>query len=188
MVPRGYNLSEVDSAIAVAGTLLGAAVTYYFEERRFSKQKRLEISLQPLEERRTALKDVHLAMVNCFWGLARNFGGTTEERFLQSVVSPLEQLEITIARNQIWLSNAQSKILAALGKFRLTAFAIRFKMQETGIPEQSRPPRGFMDVPWQDFENSYKDAVLAIAEALGVSIMEKGLKDLIGPPPAGLET
>ncbi|TMI13471.1 hypothetical protein E6H33_09950 [Candidatus Bathyarchaeota archaeon] len=181
-------MSEIDSAIAVGGTLLGAVVAYYFEERRFSKQKRLEISLQPLEERRVALKEVYLALVNCFWALARNFGGTTEEKFVQNVVPPLEQLEITIARNQIWLSSAQPRILAALGKFRLTAFAIRFGMQESGVPEQSRPPPGFMDVPWLDFENSYKDAVLAIAEALGVSIMEKGLEELIGQPPPRVET
>ena len=61
-------------------------------------------------------------------------------------------------------------------------------MQESGVPEQSRPPPGFMDVPWLDFENSYKDAVLAIAEALGVSIMEKGLEELIGQPPPRVET
>lgn len=59
-------MSEIDSAIAVGGTLLGAVVAYYFEERRFFKQKTLEISLQPLVERRAALKEVYLAMVNCF--------------------------------------------------------------------------------------------------------------------------
>ncbi len=173
-------MSEIDSAIAVAGTIFGALLAYYFEERRFTKQKRLEVSLQPLEERRIALKDVHLALVNCFWGLARNFGGAKPEVFIQAVVEPLENLEITIARNQLWLSTAEPKILAALGTFRLTAFAIRFRMQELDMPPQSRPPPGFIDVKWEDLEKSYKEAVKAIGRALGVEILEKSLEETIG--------
>ncbi len=160
---------------------MGAVVTYYFEERRFTKQKRLEVSLQPLEERRAALKETHLAMVNCFWALARNFGGTIEEKFASIVVAPLEEFEITTARNQLWLSTAEPKILAALGKFRLTAIALRFRMQEPNMPEQSRPPPGFLDMKWEDFENSYKEAVKAIGQALGVEVMEKSLEEVIGP-------
>ncbi len=179
------DLSEIDTAIAVAGTLLGAAATYFFEERRFTKQKRLEVSLQPLEEKRVALKETYLAMVDCFRGLVKNFAGTRQEEFVQSVAEPLERLEITITRNLIWLSTVESKILATLATFKRTAFALRFRMQEAGMPEQSRPPPGFMEVKWEDLENSYKMAVKAIGEALGVKVMEKSLEELIGPAPTG---
>src|SRR5439155_23089859 len=117
---------DVSDSAVIGGDVHGDVFVHTSPESP-SKQKGLEVPLQSLEERNAALKETHLAMVNCFWELARNFGGTTEARFVQTVVARLEEFEITIARNQLWLSTAEPKILDARGKFRLTAIALRFR-------------------------------------------------------------
>ena len=77
------------------------------------------------------------------------------------------------------MSEVEAEIAVAGAKFRLTVVALRFGMQEPDVSEQRPPPPRFLDVKWEELENPYKEAVIAIGQALGVEVLEKSLNELI---------
>jgi hypothetical protein len=155
-------------------------MTYVFQERRFAKQKRLEVSLQPLEEQRVALNEIYRALVDCFLTLSTRCHQIpkSREELQKEIVGPVDQFATVLIRNWVWLSPCAPELRGALSTFRLTRNSIASRMSQQGSPPQPE----FVNVSYEDLMRSFLDAVKAIGQAKGVEVLEKSLKEIIPAP------
>jgi hypothetical protein len=180
--PRIFNIihstnralmSEIEATIAVAGaiivTIIGSVVAYLLQERGAKRALKQEVALRPYVDKVTALKTVYTAMMDCAYLLSANTAKPpSPASYQQNFGDPIDQFTRVLYSNGIWLSKVESKLLDVLGVFRQTAIAM--------MP--STPP-GTINVPWADLIQKPSIAGKAIADELGIDILEQQLNSLM---------
>lgn len=95
-------LSEIETLIAVAGTLGGVFLGYLLDERRENRRVGREVALRPLADKERALKDVYRAMTDLLMETIRIRGNPGLGRTpLQSLI---DHLESSVTWGVLWFS------------------------------------------------------------------------------------
>ena len=95
-------MSELETLIAVAGTLGGVFLGSLLEERRENRRAARQVALRPLKDKEQALKDMYRAMADFISMASRIVRNPEIER--APLASLIDRLEESLFWAAIWLS------------------------------------------------------------------------------------
>jgi hypothetical protein len=159
-----FSVTEVDTAIAVAGTLLGIVVVHFLDQKSESRRVAREVALRPLEDKQKALKDVYRAMVDLL---------TETNRIIQDpgigrtpLASRIENLESSTTWGVLWFSDKHgSKAIDPLAKM-------------VKIARKLTAGNNLTETEKDDVFNYFIAASKAIMLDLGIPIAESQLQSI----------
>jgi hypothetical protein len=156
-------MTELDTAIIIAGPLIGTVVGYFLGERREAKRFGKEIAVSPLEHRQLALRDACYALMDYVTSYARKKDGNARTTFLLG-----DQLDTPLGRVMLWCSEeTRKKIVEFVHKSIILANAVSGM---SGAPPSQKEE--------QEFLQAFSSVYVSLAEELGVKILQSQLESI----------
>jgi hypothetical protein len=152
-------VTELETAIIIAGTLMSALVGYFLGERREANKFRREIAVKPLPYQQEALREACYALMDF---VTRYDGKRTS-----ATIALSDRLNDALSKAFLWCSEGT--------RGKLTEFVRKWAALSGENPlAGSVQPQKERDEFYQGFSSAYQ----AMAEELGVTVLRSQLEDI----------